>query len=32
VTISRPIEGGKVSQVAGRLNWRQVLNYKDLQQ
>ena len=32
VTISRPIEGGKVSQVAGRLNWRQVLNYKDIKQ
>ena len=29
VAITRPIEGGKVSQVAGRLNWRQVLNYKD---
>lgn len=32
VTITRPIEGGKVSQVAGRLNWRQVLNYKDIKQ
>jgi type IV pilus assembly protein PilY1 len=30
VTITRPIEGGKVSQAAGRLNWRQVLNYKDI--
>lgn len=30
LTITRPIEGGKVSQVAGRLNWRQVLNYKDI--
>ncbi|MGJ7495954.1 pilus assembly protein [Variovorax sp. RT4R15] len=32
VSITRPIEGGKVSQVAGRLNWRQVINYKDLRQ
>jgi type IV pilus assembly protein PilY1 len=31
-TITRPIEGGKVSQIAGRLNWRQVLNYKDIKQ
>lgn len=30
VTITRPIEGGKVSQIAGRLSWRQVLNYKDI--
>jgi type IV pilus assembly protein PilY1 len=32
VAITRPIEGGKVSQVAGRLNWRQVINYKDTKQ
>ncbi|TPG26959.1 pilus assembly protein [Variovorax guangxiensis] len=32
VTIARPIEGGKVSRVAGRLNWRQVINYKDIKQ
>lgn len=32
VTITRSIEGGKVSQVAGRLNWRQVFNYKDIKQ
>jgi type IV pilus assembly protein PilY1 len=30
VSITRPIGDGKVSQVAGRLNWRNVTNYKDV--
>ncbi|MGJ7508958.1 pilus assembly protein [Variovorax sp. GT1P44] len=29
VSTSEPIEGGEVSQIAGRLNWRQIINYKD---
>lgn len=29
VSTAEPIEGGEVSQIAGRLNWRQVINYKD---
>lgn len=29
VSTAEPIEGGEVSQIAGRLNWRQIINYKD---
>jgi type IV pilus assembly protein PilY1 len=32
VSTAEPIEGGEVSQIAGRLNWRQVINYKDAKQ
>ncbi len=32
VSIDRPLASGKVSQVGGRLNWRRVLNFKDLKQ
>lgn len=28
VSTSRPVEGGQVSQMAGRLNWRQVIDYR----
>jgi type IV pilus assembly protein PilY1 len=28
VSTSKPVEGGKVSQIAGRLNWRQVIDYR----
>lgn len=30
VSIDRPLADGKVAQVAGRLNWRRVLHFKDL--
>ncbi|MGJ7541796.1 pilus assembly protein [Variovorax sp. LT1R16] len=30
VSIDRPLAGGKIAQVAGRLNWRRVLHFKDL--
>ncbi len=28
VSTSQPVDGGKVSQIAGRLNWRQVIDYR----
>ena len=32
VSIDSPLSGGVVSQIAGRLNWRQVTNFKDVKQ
>ncbi|MDM0001279.1 PilC/PilY family type IV pilus protein [Variovorax sp. J22P240] len=32
VSIDSPISGGIVSQIAGRLNWRQITNFKDVKQ
>ena len=28
ISVAVPVDGGKTSQVAGRLNWRQVVDYR----
>lgn len=30
VSLDRPLAGGRIAQVAGRLNWRRVLHFKEL--